>query len=391
MVEVEPYLRQDLFSFLMLFGILQAILLIYSFGFRKSSPVFLRFLGLLVASVTLVCLEIFLCYSGFILYAIELVDTTEPLNLLLGPLLYFFVWYGFDDKSFRKGDWLHFAPSLFYLAYSVLFHIQPEGFKVGAYFESYHPEAEKPAYELLLNPDPLFLKAYINAFTIIHLGAYILLSVGQLRKNKARLHEPAKKLIPQAVSFMGAIYLALIIVKLAFQGDLGDYIIAVLFTLTAFILNVVLLRTASFIKAEPVQEKKTGSEPKYSKSGLSQDLKEDILKKIELLLSKEKKFYLDPTINLQKFAGMLSVHPNYLSQVLNEQMGRSFFEFIAFHRIEEAQKLLADPANEHLTIEVIAEQVGYNSKSAFYSTFRKLTGKKPSEVRSSLQGNTPSL
>ena len=70
-------------------------------------------------------------------------------------------------------------------------------------------------------------------------------------------------------------------------------------------------------------------------------------------------------------------------------MGRLFrrknlcdiFELLASYRIKEAQRILASENGKKLTIEEVAEQVGYNSKSAFNAAFKKITKHTPSAFR----------
>ena len=64
-------------------------------------------------------------------------------------------------------------------------------------------------------------------------------------------------------------------------------------------------------------------------------------------------------------------------------MGKSFFEMLAWYRVEEAKRLIREDPEARLTVEDIAEQVGYNSKSSFNTVFKKLTGQTPSEFRRS--------
>ena len=79
-------------------------------------------------------------------------------------------------------------------------------------------------------------------------------------------------------------------------------------------------------------------------------------------------------------AGQPKTSTHQLSQVINEGLGKSFFEMTAEYRVDEAKLLLKDQPN--IKVEEIAEQVGYNSKSSFNTLFKKLTGKTPSEWRS---------
>ncbi|MCG8492199.1 MAG: helix-turn-helix domain-containing protein, partial [Sneathiellales bacterium] len=65
----------------------------------------------------------------------------------------------------------------------------------------------------------------------------------------------------------------------------------------------------------------------------------------------------------------------------NEKLGLSFFELLATYRVEEAKEILNSEMGKKLTIEEIAERVGYNSKSAFNTAFKKITSQTPSSFR----------
>ena len=95
------------------------------------------------------------------------------------------------------------------------------------------------------------------------------------------------------------------------------------------------------------------------------------------------KFYLQHSASLAGLAKQLGTTPHSLSQVLNESLGKSFFEYLGQLRIDEARILLADPALSHVKIEEIAERCGYLSKSAFNAAFKKYSGTTPGEFRKS--------
>jgi len=54
---------------------------------------------------------------------------------------------------------------------------------------------------------------------------------------------------------------------------------------------------------------------------------------------------------------------------------------LAWYRVEEAKRIIREDREAKLTVEDIAEQVGYNSKSSFNTVFKKQTGRTPSEFR----------
>ncbi len=97
-------------------------------------------------------------------------------------------------------------------------------------------------------------------------------------------------------------------------------------------------------------------------------------------MSTEKPF-LNASFSLPGLAKRLAVSPHHLSQILNEKLGQSFFDYTAIYRIKEAQQLLVSPEHAHIKIEEIAEMVGYNSKSAFNTSFKKIVGQTPSQFR----------
>jgi len=61
----------------------------------------------------------------------------------------------------------------------------------------------------------------------------------------------------------------------------------------------------------------------------------------------------------------------------------NFFELLADYRVQEAKKILLADKEKKTTIEDLADQVGYNSKSAFNNAFKKITGNTPSEFHES--------
>ena len=104
-----------------------------------------------------------------------------------------------------------------------------------------------------------------------------------------------------------------------------------------------------------------------------------LLDKLEELMH-QKSLFKNPDLKLKDLAKELSISGHYLSQLLNDNLGKSFSLYVNEYRIQAAEKLLIEHPN--YVIEVIAEEVGFNSKSAFYSTFKKIKGTTPAKVRS---------
>ncbi len=95
-------------------------------------------------------------------------------------------------------------------------------------------------------------------------------------------------------------------------------------------------------------------------------------------LEKEKP-YLNPDLSLRNLAKGIEIHPNQLSWLLNTSIGKNFNEFINYYRIETFKSIAKDPGNAHLTIEGLAYESGFNSKTVFNTYFKKETGLTPKQ------------
>jgi AraC-like DNA-binding protein len=125
---------------------------------------------------------------------------------------------------------------------------------------------------------------------------------------------------------------------------------------------------------------------KYEKSTLTLERGDAYLKRLLDLMEKEKP-YTDGGLTLNKLAKALAISPHHLSQMINEQLNQNFFDFINLYRIEEAKRMLVDPARKHYSVLAISEEVGFNSKSAFNAAFKKHTQMTPSDFRKATAAN----
>lgn len=96
---------------------------------------------------------------------------------------------------------------------------------------------------------------------------------------------------------------------------------------------------------------------------------------------REQKMYQDPNLSLQVLSDVFELSEGYLSQLINQNNEMNFAGYINGLRIEEAKKMLLDDRYSNYTIVAIGLEAGFNSKSAFYSAFRKYTGFSPSEFQ----------
>jgi AraC-like DNA-binding protein/NADH:ubiquinone oxidoreductase subunit 3 (subunit A) len=119
---------------------------------------------------------------------------------------------------------------------------------------------------------------------------------------------------------------------------------------------------------------------KYSRSGLKQKDVARYIKQLENHMA-ESKPYLERELSIYDLSKQLKIPRHFLSEVINEHLGKNFYNLINDYRIEEVKKRLEDPRYKHLTILAIAYDSGFNAKSSFNTIFKEKTGMTPSEYQ----------
>jgi AraC-like DNA-binding protein len=134
----------------------------------------------------------------------------------------------------------------------------------------------------------------------------------------------------------------------------------------------------------PIEEVKAG----YLSDKKNEDLSDENLNRlrhqVEVYMTQHKP-YVNPKLTLNELAGMLKLPPYLLSKVINEGYDKNFFDFINTYRIEEFKHRMEDPHFQHYTLLSIAFEVGFNSKTAFNRSFKKITNQSPSEFFQSVK------
>lgn len=132
---------------------------------------------------------------------------------------------------------------------------------------------------------------------------------------------------------------------------------------------------ATIDKTSCTTQRDTG---KYRKNPLEYKKAESIAVELTKIMEEEK-LYLTNGIKLEDIAQRLSTSTNNVSQVINQNLKVNFYDFINQYRVEEAKRLMHDPAQRELTLLAIALNAGFSSKSTFNKVFKENTGTTPSQ------------
>jgi AraC-like DNA-binding protein len=378
-----------IFDVIIFLGVFQGLML--SWFFIKNSGSNRRsnlFQGLLLVSLALAIFEEWLNNTGLIVRALFLTNFSESLNFTFGPLFYFYIYTSLNPDSKRKA-WVHFIPFFFWTFYMIFQFIQPDEMKYNSYIQTKHPDWGYLPYDDRISDDPLGIRVYVNQLMLVQLAVYIFMAVTTLLmkfrskgESLFRTDNILLRVLRNSVTHILVLITIMFITKIYFgmRSDIGGYFVASYVSFMIYATTWQILNRSDFFDSPGSFLSFTTV--KYRKSSLSDENKEQILKKITREMETNRYF----TNNLASLAGLarqINESSHHVSQVINEKMNRNFFEMLAWYRVEHAKKLIRQDKQGKITVEELAEMVGYNSKSSFNSAFRKYTSKTPSEYRKS--------
>ena len=310
-----------------------------------------------------------------------------PLPMIQGPFLYLYILCVIDRKNrFRGVYWTHFIPYMFF----VLFFI---------FNFSFLAHDEQMAYLKLSEKRELLIFQLLN-FGNVYLGpVYVIFSLLTLKKHEKNILNQFSYKEKVDLKWLRHVTIALALVWITVLiANISTFFVPVHFfkilnfliyfsvTLTVFYLGykghkqtgiytVISEKPAKHIE---VDESEVPDQSAYKKSGLKEEEIEKYLKKLILYMEKEKPF-LNAELSLREMSEALDISPNYLSQIINGQLNKNFFEFVNEYRVECVKKKMIDPDYSNFSLLGIALDCGFNSKSSFNSVFKKITGLTPSQ------------
>lgn len=187
-----------------------------------------------------------------------------------------------------------------------------------------------------------------------------------------------------ALSWLAFVYVWLLGHFIPFlQGQALDYGI-VMFCIVIFFLGIFGIRHTPIFsdetEDEALENKDETALPK--KDVMSKEDEKRYHSQLETFMANQKP-YLNGKLTIRDLSRQSGIPMPVLSLMLNRGEARNFFTFVNGYRVEEFKKRMADPAYKNYTLTAIAFECGFNSKSSFYSVFKKMTGQTPSKYNPS--------
>ncbi|WP_128544792.1 helix-turn-helix domain-containing protein [Larkinella soli] len=334
----------------------------------------------------LLLLQAILEYHGYYRTHPALIEVFMPLLFLWGTTYYFYIRsLTREDRPFRKADLLHGLPALFCLVQYLPLYTAAD--------------SEKLAYlHRLMNDQPTDYD-HMMGLSLLHFVTYLLLGFRLVQRHQVRVRAYfSGSLEKRNLSWLRRLNYGLLLVWLLWANFHGnelfpDYIpvFPILQTLTPLLLIGILFslgyyavrQNTIFSGAEPPVPQQTADEPVPRvprPSGLPdpqrQELKQRLIHRME-----EGKAYRNGDLTLPELAEQLGTSTNILSDLINNDLGQNFYDFVNRYRVEACKVLLTDPKYDRFTILAVAYEAGFNSKSTFHKAFREATGLSPGQFR----------
>ncbi len=122
-------------------------------------------------------------------------------------------------------------------------------------------------------------------------------------------------------------------------------------------------------------------EPKQSADAMDEAVRQSLLEKINNVLDDVSEISKNE-FSIGRLSKLISSNSHYVSQVINETYGKNFSTVLGEARVRQACRRLSDiETYGNLTIEAIAGELGFKSRSNFVTVFKKITGLTPSEYK----------
>jgi AraC-like DNA-binding protein len=369
--------------FLLLFGGLQGVLfslfLLRKKLYQGGYIFLLLYMGVMLLQLTLkVMSKVWLMQNWSDLYSLS-----QYLPLLYGPLAWLFVKYLLKRGSFDNRDLLHFIPLLF----------------IGFYIPVTYSGAGVDWLDFfVVGPQRrLFL-------ILLSLGIYHWMAWRCWQQHRSALQQYYSDTTKLQLNWLRQFIIVSAIVGLLIAtalyllymnypsgheyryGFVALTIIIYWFSYTALTKPSIFSIIKGSLKDE--QEKPPmipplkvyHPQPKYSSSGLGEEQLQLISVSLEKLMENEK-LYLQPELTISDLADKLKCSRHHLSQVLNDHLKCSYYDYINQLRVEEAKQLLKAPAYQQQKIASVAYDSGFNSLSTFNDVFKKIAGQTPSQYK----------
>ncbi len=339
-----------------------------------------------------------LVFSGSIIHLPHLYRTAAPITFLIPPLSYLYVRSVlYNEKRWQGVDFLHLLPFLFFLINYFPFFLSPLEYKLEIVSKTIADKNFGIVKQLGFLPESVFyLFRPVQAIIYVVFQWRLILSFN--RNNPNQLITDQIKRVTRWLSIFNwastgnlAAFFITIVLYLTqenlFSKDeltlIPNTILAVshLVVFTYLLINPQVLTGLPFVRYRETQSNLIENDV-IKVPFIYENYSEEI-KSLEKYFT-VKKTFLQPNISISQVSVETEIPIRDLSYIINNYYEKRFNDFINEMRCEHFINKIDKNSLDSLTIEAIAFESGFSSKSSFYRAFNRFYSCTPSEYLDSL-------
>lgn len=384
-------------------GILCGLLTVYILLFKKNA---LRSYSDYLLSVSILCqiwaISLFMfVFSGTIQQFPNLYRTAAPLTFLVPPLGYLYVRSVlYNEKRWQSIDFLHLLPFVFFIINYLPFFLSPYDYKLEIVTRTIQDKNFGIEKQLGFLPESVFyLFRPIQATLYIIFQWRLILTFNRNNPNQTisdqikRVTRWLSTFTLASSGFLVAFFIVLVLYftqENLFTSSELTLIPNIILVISHFAVFTYLLINPQVLTGLPfIRYKETPSSLVENETVKVPFILENYSKEIKVLEKyfQTQKTYLQPNLAISQVAVETKIPNRDLSYIINNYYQKRFNDYLNEMRLTHFLSQIDANTLDNLTIEAIAFDSGFSSKTSFYRAFNRFYGCTPSEYLETLKAS----
>ena len=377
-------------------GALQGLLLAGVVAAQRTNRTANRLLAALVAAFTIYLASSVYYATGLIRAYPHFFGISYHMPWIFGPLVYLYA-VAASDRSWRfeRRHLLHFVPVAISIAVTAPYYFMSGADKIAMY-EGF-AVGNVPTRIMVIDPFKFVSGIGYSAATFVYLRKHGR-RVEASYSNTHRVNLSWLFWLAVAAAF---IWTMATTAQFALEpAPLRDELVTLAIALLVYAIGYMGLRQPEIFRYETAEHRvpmpapllsasvaeapATEPEvPRYERSGLGDDEASKLKEALVRLMDRDRP-WTDSELTLADLATRLETTPHKLSEVLNGQIGKTFYDFVNGYRVRDVQRRIEAGEARTRKMLALALDAGFASKSTFNQAFKKHTNQTPSDFSNAI-------
>jgi AraC-like DNA-binding protein len=387
----------DFMNASLLCGILTVYILLFKKNALRSYSDYL--LSISILGQIYAVLLFLLVFSGSILNVPHLYRTAAPFTFLVPPLSYLYVRSVlYNEKKWQGIDLLHLLPFLFFLVNYLPFFLSPLDYKLEIVRKTIADKNYGIVKQLGILPESVFYLFRPVQAIIYLIFQFRLISTFNRNNPNQQISDQIKRVVKwlsvftwASTGFLAAFFITIVLYltqENLFSKDELTLIPNTILGISHFIVFSYLLINPQVLTGLPfIRYKETPSslvENELIKVPFIYENYTKEIKSLEKYFTANKSF-LQPNISISQVSVDTEIPIRDLSYIINNYYEKRFNDYLNEMRLKHFISKIDSTTLDTLTIEAIAFESGFSSKSSFYRAFNRFYSCTPSVYLETMQ------